>query len=160
MRVSSLGVALPLAPETVRALARAVLRGEGRSGALLSITFVGRRQIRALNRRFLGRDRETDVLAFALKAPAAPLVGDVYCAPTVAAAEARRYGCTRDEEVRRQVVHGILHVLGYDHPEGMWARGHRGTGAGKSARAAHLERTASPMWRRQERYLAPGRRRR
>jgi len=122
-------------------VARAVLRAEGVRRAMVSIALVGRRRIRSLNRCHLGHDRETDVIAFSLETltrdrPARrPVVGDVYVCVPVAATQARRYDTTPPDELRRLVVHGILHVLGYRHPDG----------AGRSA---------SPMWRRQERLLA------
>jgi probable rRNA maturation factor len=100
----------------------------------VSIAFVGRRRIRTLNRTYLGHDRETDVLAFAMSGAAGVVVGDIYCAPECAARAARRYGVAEREELRRLVVHGVLHVLGQDHPEGDG-------------------RTRSAMWRRQEALL-------
>jgi probable rRNA maturation factor len=137
----------PVSGAEAARLARAVLRAEGVGGALLSIALVGRRRIRSLNRRHLGHDRETDVIAFTLgtepRGPARSrtVVGDVYVCVPVAADQAPRYGATPKAELRRLVVHGVLHVLGYRHP----------SGAG---------RATSPMWRRQERLLArlvPGR---
>jgi probable rRNA maturation factor len=122
-------------------LARAVLRAEGVRSAVVSIAFVGRRRIRSLNRRHLGRDRETDVIAFGLGGVKGLVVGDVYCAPEIAARQAARFGTGERDELRRLVVHGVLHVLGYDHPDGPG-------------------RTRGRMWRRQERLLARvGRRR-
>jgi len=124
-------------------LARAVLRAEGVRDAAVSLSFVGPRRIRALNRAFLGHDRVTDVLAFQLgggpagrrrRGGRAPVVADIYICPRAAAANARAFGATPREELRRLVVHGVLHALGYDHPDG----------AG---------RTRGAMWRRQERYL-------
>ena len=117
-----------------------MLRAEGVRHAVVSIAFVGRARIRGLNRRHLGRDRATDVLAFTLTprlaaGPRAPVVGDVYVCAAVGAGQARRFGAGPAEEVRRLVVHGVLHVLGYDHPRGP-------------------RRTASAMWRRQEQLLA------
>ncbi|HVO34543.1 MAG TPA: rRNA maturation RNase YbeY [Gemmatimonadales bacterium] len=133
--VVSATVASPLSRAEAERLARAVLRAEGVKRAMLSIAFVGRRRIRSLNRRHFGRDRETDVVAFALVGIRGLVVGDVYCAPEVGARQARRFGSSAGEEVRRLVVHGVLHVLGYDHPEGHG-------------------RLSSLMWRRQERLLA------
>ena len=63
------------------------------------------------------------------------MVGDVYVCVPVARAQAGRFGTTPNDELRRLVVHGVLHVLGYDHPGGE-------------------ERVRSAMWRRQERYVA------
>jgi len=139
--VSSAVRRCPLSRAAAAALARAVLRAEGARDAAVSVSFVGRRRIRSLNRRFLGHDRETDVIALAMPGAPGPLVGDVYCAPEVAARAARRFGVPVREEVRRLVVHGVLHVLGHEHPEG-------------------AARTRSAMWARQERLLrrAAGRR--
>ena len=125
---------LPLAPSAAAELARAVLRAEGVRSAAVSLTFVGARRIRSLSRAYLGRDQATDVIAFALPGAPGVVVGDVYVAPEVAAAAARRFGVGVREEVRRLVVHGLLHVLGYEHPDG----------AG---------RTRCAMWERQERLL-------
>jgi len=110
-----------------------VLRGERRRAAL-SVTFLGPDRMRALNRRWKGADRPTDVLAFPLRGPGRALAGDVYICRRVALREAARLGIPPREELLRMVVHGVLHVLGHDHPEG----------AG---------RLRSAMWRRQERYL-------
>lgn len=97
--------------------------------------------MRTLNRLHLGRDHETDVIAFGMmsRLPSAdsrlPVVGDIYVCSAVAARDAKRFGSTPRAEVRRLVIHGILHVLGYDHPDGN-------------------HRTASAMWHIQERHLA------
>ena len=90
--------------------------------------------MRALNTRWKGIPRPTDVLAFPLAQPDGALAGDIYICRWVAAREARARRLPLAQELRRLVVHGVLHVLGYQHPEGG-------------------ERTASPMWRRQERYV-------
>jgi probable rRNA maturation factor len=111
-----------------------VLAKEGRT-VDLSVAFVGLPRMRELNRRWKGADRPTDVLAFPLEQPGGGLAGDVYICRAVAAREAASRTLPLKEELLRLVVHGTLHVLGYDHPEG--------TG-----------RTRSSMWRRQERYLA------
>jgi probable rRNA maturation factor len=125
----------PLPPATVRRAVAAVLAGERRR-AEVTVTFVGTRRIRTLNRTWLGHDRVTDVIAFTLDQPGGPTVGDVYVCAPVAAREARRRGIALRQELVRLVVHGTLHVLGHDHPEG-------------DADA----REGSPMWRRQERYV-------
>ena len=136
----------PLAAAGLARLATAVLRAEGVRRAAVSIALVGRRRIRGVNRIHRGHDRETDVLAFGLATGArghggtagpgdAAVVGDVYVCVPVARAQAGRFGTTPKDELRRLVVHGVLHVLGYDHPGGE-------------------ERVRSAMWRRQERYVA------
>ncbi|HEX9633015.1 MAG TPA: rRNA maturation RNase YbeY [Gemmatimonadales bacterium] len=133
MRIATLGVAAPLPPPAVRRAVRTVLAGERTGPAALSVTFLSSQRMRAAHRRALGRDRATDVLAFAMR-HGPTLVGDVYVCPPAAAASAARFGVPLREEVVRLVVHGTLHALGYDHPPG-------------------TARTRSPMWRRQERYV-------
>jgi probable rRNA maturation factor len=132
--VSVSGRRLPLPAALVRRVVEAVLAGERRR-ALISVTFLGRESMRRLNRRHKGHDRPTDVLSFAMADPRGATVGDVYVCAWVAAREARSRGVPLREELVRLVVHGTLHALGREHPEGP-------------------DRTRSPMWRRQERYVS------
>ena len=101
---------------------------------MLSIAFVGRDRMRELNRRWKGRRAPTDVLAFPLAGARRALCGRRLHLSLDGGENARALGVPLRQELTRLVIHGVLHVLGYDHPET--------TG-----------RTASPMWRRQERYL-------
>ena len=130
------GTRVPVSRARVAAVARAVLKAEKVRDAMLSITFVSDRAMRGLNKRHLRRDRVTDVIAFGFRrvAKSEPLIGDVYIAPGVAKASASANGISSREEIVRLIVHGVLHVLGYDHPE--------------------TDRTRSAMWRRQERLVA------
>lgn len=80
--------------------------------------------MRTLNRRYRGIDRPTDVLSFSLaegKALAAPvrLLGDIVISVPVAARQAKREGHTLEREIERLLVHGILHLAGYDHERGV-----------------------------------------
>jgi probable rRNA maturation factor len=127
------GRRLPLSRALVRRVVLEVLRLERRE-ALVSITFLGRDAMRRLNAQHKGRDRPTDVLTFALADPSGQALGDVYVCPWVARREARARKIPLRQELIRLVVHGTLHALGQDHPEG-------------------AARTRSPMWRRQERYV-------
>jgi probable rRNA maturation factor len=127
------GRRLPLPRARVRAVVDAVLAGERRR-ADMSVTFLGRDAMRRLNAEHTGHDSPTDVLSFTLPQPDGRVIGDVYVCPWVAAREARARRIPLRQEVVRLVVHGTLHALGHDHPEGE-------------------ARTASPMWRRQERYV-------
>jgi probable rRNA maturation factor len=121
----------------VRNAAAATLRAERVKDAMLSITFVGRAAISRLNRRYLGHEGPTDVISFGLGRVGrrGAVVGDIYICPEVARDNARRQGIRAGEELLRLVIHGTLHVLGYDHPTG-------------------AARTTSRMWRKQERILA------
>jgi probable rRNA maturation factor len=131
------GVRSPLSRDRVARLVRAVLEAERVRDGLISVAMVSNRRIAALNGQHLGRRRATDVIAFGFKraGKGGPVIGDVYIAPEVARVSARENGVSVREELTRLVVHGTLHVLGYDHPE---------TDA----------RTKSKMWRRQEQLVA------
>ena len=126
----------PMGAARVRALAERVLRAERVRHALVSIAFVTPQTMARLNRRHRGHHGATDVIAFTFRRTGrgAPLVGDIYIAPAVARRHAAEHGVRVREEVARLVIHGLLHVVGHDHPPG-------------------AARVASPMWRRQERLL-------
>jgi rRNA maturation RNase YbeY len=96
----------------------------------IEVSFVAEDVIRELNRRYLNQSGSTDVIAFDL-GDGAELIGDVYIAPEVAARNAEELGIPEAEELIRLVIHGVLHLLGHDHPEGE-------------------TRLASPMFRLQE----------
>ncbi len=108
--------------------ARALLGAVGRAEASLSITFVGDRAMRRLNREHRGKDRTTDVLSFPLYEPfAVPrraragepelLLGDIIISVDVAKRQAAEYDATLDAEIERLLIHGLLHLLGHDHEE-------------------------------------------
>jgi probable rRNA maturation factor len=103
-------------------LAAAVLRSEGRSGEL-TLTFVDRDEIAALNAQHMGEAGPTDVLSFPLDddpsdVVAGPvLLGDVVICPLVAADAAADHAGTVDDELALLTVHGVLHILGHDHAE-------------------------------------------
>ena len=106
------------------ALARTVLAAEGVEAGELGIAFVGEDEIRALKARHLGFDEVTDVLSFpldgrdALPAGEPRALGDVVVCPQVAG-----------DAWRPALVHGLLHLLGYDHGDEMTAREHDHAGS-------------------------------
>jgi probable rRNA maturation factor len=76
-------------------------------------------QIRAWNRKFRNQDKATDVIAFpANKDMNGSLAGDIAISAPIAARQARRFGHTAEEEVKILVLHGLLHLAGYDHEPG------------------------------------------
>jgi len=112
------------AAERLARAARRVVAWEGARGLRVDLTLLDAAAMRRLNRRATGRRGVTDVIAYAMPQPDGSVLGDVYICPSVAG----------EEELVRLAVHGTLHVLGYDHPDGPG-------------------RTRSAMWRRQEGYV-------
>jgi probable rRNA maturation factor len=100
----------------------AVLREHDRSGTV-SVVLAGDDEMRELNRRFLGRDETTDVLAFPLQEdesegpPGDDLLGEVVISVDVARREAAERGVPVEREIALYVVHGILHLAGYEDRE-------------------------------------------
>ena len=127
-------VAPPVDPARVAAAVRHVLREEGVEEAEISVALVGDAEITALNADYLEHDGPTDVISFALHDAGEPPLGDVYVGVDQALRQAADFGATPAEEVLRLAMHGTLHVLGYDHPDG-------------------AERTGSEMFARQEALL-------
>jgi probable rRNA maturation factor len=108
-------------------LARRTLRAEGIEDAELSLSFVDEVEIEDLHVRYLHEPGPTDVLSFPLDGEddrGVRVLGDVVIAPAVAA---RNNPADPARELRLLVVHGVLHLLGYDHEEDaeraeMWSR--------------------------------------
>ena len=95
----------------------------GYPDAELSIVFVDDRRIQELNRQYLHRDRPTNVLAFPMKegefSTLHPnLLGDLIISVETAERQSNRFGLTDDEMTLLLLIHGILHLLGYDHEGG------------------------------------------
>ena len=83
----------------------------------LSITLVSDAEMTRLNGEWLDRTSSTDVIAFSLGS-AESVLGDVYIAPDTAERNASSLGVDLTEEILRLVIHGTLHVVGHDHPDG------------------------------------------
>ena len=111
---------LPWAARVARRAARAALAAVARPAgpAELSVALADDTAVRRLNRQYRGIDRATNVLSFPTAAPAgagALPLGDVVLAHETVAAEARAQGKVVADHVSHLVVHGVLHLLGYDH---------------------------------------------
>jgi probable rRNA maturation factor len=121
--------------EDLAILARAVLTAEGQGSVELSLSFVDEAEMTQLHERFMHEPGPTDVLTFPLDEgdrteDGARLLGDVIIAPSVAA---RNNPDDPQAELRLLTVHGVLHILGYDHEDeaertDMWARQERYSG--------------------------------
>lgn len=125
----------PLPRELVERGVAAVLEAERVEAGEISVTFMDDAGMEVLNREYLGRNRSTDVLAFALHSPGEPVLGDIYIGYEQARRQADDLSIPLAEELLRLAVHGTLHVLGHDHPEG-------------------TEREASEMFRLQEAHVS------
>src|SRR4029079_198776 len=133
--VAADGVRLPLSRARVSEVARSALRRERVKDALVSITFLDRP---ATARRITpprGNAGATDVIScgFVRATPRDPVIGDIYICPEVGRENAKARRAPVREEIARLVVHGVLHVLGHDHPD--------------------ERRESSDMWQRQERLV-------
>jgi probable rRNA maturation factor len=93
-----------------------------REKAEVTLAFVGERAIQTLNRKWMKKNKPTDVLSFPLgeKGPDGTYyLGDIVIAVPVAARQARAKGHGLDRELRLLAIHGYLHLLGYDHFAGI-----------------------------------------
>jgi probable rRNA maturation factor len=111
----------PVDEATLAALAERTLVAEGRPGVELSLSFVGEEEMADLHVRYMDEPGPTDVLSFPMDEDG--LLGDVVVCP----AEAARNNPDIAAELRLLVVHGVLHLLGYDHEadddrRAMWAK--------------------------------------
>ncbi|MCC6713881.1 MAG: rRNA maturation RNase YbeY [Gammaproteobacteria bacterium] len=104
-------------PRSIRRWTQAALGNERRRGGELTVRFVGAREGRALNRRWRGRDCATNVLSFPGEAASDVVawLGDVVLCVPVILAEARAQHKPANAHYAHMVVHGVLHLLGYDH---------------------------------------------
>jgi probable rRNA maturation factor len=95
-----------------------VIRSLSREVPALSVVFVSPVQMRGINNTYLGHDYATDVLSFSYEGTimeGRPFLGEIVIAPEIAAFHAASYGISSEKEVRKLLVHGILHLMGYNH---------------------------------------------
>lgn len=111
----------------IKKIASAVLRGMRLPASTeLSVSFIGDRSMRELNREWRNIDRATDVLSFTQEGgPDPTLLGDIVISLETAERQSARYGSTLHEEIKKLIVHGVLHLTGHDHKkkkeqEKMW----------------------------------------
>ena len=95
-----------------------VIRSLSREVPELSVVFINPAQMREINNKYLRHDYATDVLSFSYNETAIegrPFLGEIVIAPEIAACHAVSYGISPEKEVRKLLVHGILHLMGYNH---------------------------------------------
>lgn len=100
---------------SVRKLVKGILKDEGKD-AELNIVFLDNKRIKEINKDFLGHNYATDVLSFAYNETSLMnnITGEIIVSAEMADKAARNYGYATDGEVALYVVHGLLHLLGYD----------------------------------------------
>ena len=98
---------------SLRALVEEVQSEAGQS-AELGIHLVGARRSAALNEQFLGHEGPTDIITFDQGSSRERVCGELFICVAEAVRQAREFGTTWSEEVRRYVIHGILHLRGFD----------------------------------------------
>jgi len=120
VRVANRQRRLPVDRERAVRVAVFALESLGQAGSELSVVFVSDQAIRRLNRAYLGRHHATDVLAFSQREgegwthyPA--VLGDVIISAETAAAQAKERDTSLREELDLLLIHGILHLIGYEH---------------------------------------------
>ena len=95
-----------------------VLGSFGKRSASIDITFLGDAGIKKMNRKYMGRNRTTDVLSFLLPAPPGKnkrtIIGDIYISKDTARRNARRFNTGLGRELTLYTIHGVLHLLGFD----------------------------------------------
>lgn len=120
---------LRLDRQMLRQFGLSVLKALSLPDLEVSIVFVSDRRMRLLNRNYRGKDKTTDVLSFSyaedrvlqlgslpvLGLVAGDYLGDVVISVEMAARDAEQLGLTFDDEVKRLIIHGMLHLCGYDH---------------------------------------------
>jgi len=110
----------PLNLRKIRRVVQRILTELGLLEAELSLLFVNDLQIQALNRQYLRRDKPTNVLAFPMRKGEFPtlhphLLGDLVISLETAKRQSNRFGLGEMEMVILLMIHGILHLIGYDH---------------------------------------------
>ena len=111
---------LPIRAKQLRTVAETILNALEYPASELAITIVGDRRIRILNRQYLGKDRPTNVISFALNEGEfsglnPDVLGDVVISAATAAREAAEAEIPYFERLSFLLLHGILHLVGYDH---------------------------------------------
>lgn len=102
----------------LKKVALAILDLVGRKNTELSLALIGDREMQQLNAQYRGKDYPTDVLSFPVETSVAlspQLLGDVIISVDKASAQARERRRPLDDEMITLLVHGIVHLLGYDH---------------------------------------------
>jgi probable rRNA maturation factor len=115
IKIASPQEIVPLDRARIREIAKTVLEGEGVAAATISLAFVDNPTIHRLNKQFLNHDEPTDVLTFPMSGPGAKkLEGEIVIGAEVARTQAAERGHNEQAELALYVIHGLLHLCGFD----------------------------------------------
>jgi len=120
IKIKNLQIKVPLNHNQIKAQIKAILLKEKIKDANLCFVFVGHQTIRAFNRKFLKRNYATDVLAFEsefdhwIKRKNQAIAGDIVISTDAALKNHKEFKTTVSEELALYIIHGILHLIGYD----------------------------------------------
>jgi len=98
--------------EFLKKVAKTVLKGENKKEAMLSVVLVVERRIKELNKKYRGKNKATDVLSFGEG------LNEIVICYSEVKKNAKRYNSTFKKELTQVLIHGILHLLGYEHEKG------------------------------------------
>ena len=118
VEIARLGAGKKVPARGLGKIAAAILVIVEQSGAELSLALTGNAEMKKLNAQYRGKDYATDVLSFPLEGNVPPgnqLLGDVIISVEMARLQARERGRTMEQEMVTLLIHGIVHLLGYDH---------------------------------------------
>lgn len=106
---------LSISASFLKKISRKVLAGEDKKNFELSIVLVGQEKIQKLNHRYRGKNIPTDILSFSFNST----MGELVICPAIIKKNAKRYAMSFTKELKKVIVHGVLHLLGYDHEKSL-----------------------------------------
>ena len=118
VEITRTGAGKKFPAHALRKIAQAILVLVGRAEAELSLALIGNADMQKLNAQYRGQDYPTDVLSFPTDETLPPVhrvLGDVIISVQMARQQAKERGRTTDEEMVTLLIHGVVHLLGYDH---------------------------------------------
>ena|SRR3989338_8961356 len=113
----------PVDKKLFTGIAKKVLKGENRNREKVSLVFVGKKEMQKLNKKFRGKNKPTDVLSFSAQGGPASgwdfkknnYLGEIVICPEIVKENAEKFGVDFKKEIIKVFVHGVFHLLGYDH---------------------------------------------
>jgi probable rRNA maturation factor len=116
---------VPISSRALKSFVTRLLVATGQSEDAFSVTLISDRAMQALNRRFRSKNRPTDVLSFpaspkapfwnAIDVEGSPILGEIVISVDTAKRQARQEGHSITAEIKLLIIHGALHLMGYDH---------------------------------------------